>query len=431
MAKENEKEIKKPKLIKKPKKDTSKEKVEKKETVEKVLKEGEKTLIKPKKSKKYNTKEAIIIMILSIIIGVLAGSVITKFLVERKEDKDLYDFNDVYRDIKENSYNSPNRVDLYYSSLAGLLGGLNDRYAYLDESKMAIMSYEEEIEGQFVGLGININVNENGEIVILSIFPDSPAEKAGLMQNDIITKIDGKTYGASNYEDFSYNIKTSKKGRTLTLEVSRENETLEKEITLDKVEIQSSSYYVKEVGGKKIGVFIINNYANNTYDQFYKNYNDAIEEGIEGIVLDLRCNAEGDLDNAAKIASLFLEKDTVIYQFYKNGTYDEVKDDTKKEINLPVVVLINGGTIAGGELIASTLNENINAPIVGSNSYGKGTIQKTLELSNGRLIKYTIKEWVTSKKNKVDEVGIKPTYEIADDLDIDSIIEQASALIIG
>ena len=408
-----EKEIKKSK-----KKITAKKKKIDKEVVEN----------KSKKKKNYTSKETIIVMILSIIIGLLFGSAVTRYLCEDKNPKGLAEFNEIYTDISENKYGRVSSSDMLYSSVNGLLSSLNDRYAYIVESKNSQIQYEQDTKGEFNGLGVNIYLNEEGKIFVNSIINNSPAEKAGLESGDIITKLNGEDYNAANYDDFSNVLQTSKKGDKVTVEILRNDNTFEKEIKLDKVVLESVFYEMIEKDGLRIGVFTINNFANNTCDQFLDKYEEGLKDGIKGMIIDVRSNKEGLMKNAADIASLFLDKGEVLYQTYNNGVYEKVESKTKREIKLPVTVVVNEETKASGEMIASTLNENLGAPIVGNKTYGKGLLQKVLHLYNGYTISYTTKEWVTSKKKMVEQVGIEPTIkaENVEGYTSDDYIEKAT-----
>ena len=430
MANELEKEVKKPKKKVSKKKDI-KEQPKKEVIVEEKKIEEKKVSVKKDKKQFYTSKETIIVMILSIIIGLGAGSVITRYLCDKKNNNSLSTFNDVYHEIKENSYKRVSKNDLLYSSLNGLISGLNDRYAIINDDKNAITNYEQSMEGTYTGIGITIYINEEGRINIISIFKDSPAEKNDLRAGDIISKLDGVEYDVSNYSDFSSKIAAYGKGKEVELEILRDGETITKKVELDEVNIESVYFSKVEVSGKTIGAFTINNFADNTYDQFYNYYKENKNE-IHGIILDIRCSSEGKLESAAKIASLFVDKGTVLYYYHDDGSYEEVLSDTKKEIELPVIVVMNEGTILGGELLASTLNENLNVTLVGTKTFGKGLVQNMIKLTNGRNLLYSAKEWVTSKKAKVEEVGIQPTVEIRCEQDIcenDIVFDKAVELL--
>lgn len=412
MAKSDEKETKKPrkkKTIKKEKEIKIEEKkIEEKEVVK------EETEKKVKKKTTYKTKDAIIIMILSMIIGFGIGYIISSSVNNKdsKSAKDLKELTDTYDEITEDYYGTLDKSNILYSSMNGLISGLNDRYAVLNSDLNSISNYEESIEGKFNGLGVYIMINEEGKIVVTSVFEDSPAQKSGIQANDIITSLNGKSYDTNNYDEFSYNIKSAELGSTMEIELLRDGDIVKVELKTDVIEVESVSLYYEELNEKNVGVFVINNFANNTYDQFMKKYNEAKENNIDAIVLDLRNNTEGKMEIASKIAGLFLDKNAVIYQNVRENGNEEIINENEKVINLPVVSVINCGTISTAEMLASTLNENLYAPIVGITSGGKGYLQKMIPLSNGKSVMYSIGEWVTSKGTKVEGIGIAPTVEI-------------------
>ena len=382
MAKSDEKETKKPrkkKTIKKEKEIKIEEKkIEEKEVVK------EETEKKVKKKTTYKTKDAIIIMILSMIIGFGIGYIISSSVNNKdsKSAKDLKELTDTYDEITEDYYGTLDKSNILYSSMNGLISGLNDRYAVLNSDLNSISNYEESIEGKFNGLGVYIMINEEGKIVVTSVFEDSPAQKSGIQANDIITSLNGKSYDTNNYDEFSYNIKSSELGSTMEIELLRDGNIVKVELKTDVIEVESVSLYYEELNEKNVGVFVINNFANNTYDQFMKKYNDAKENNIDAIVLDLRNNTEGKMEIASKIAGLFLDKNAVIYQNVRENDNEKIINENEKVINLPVVSVINCGTISTAEMLASTLNENLYAPIVGITSGGKGYLQKMIQFLN-------------------------------------------------
>ena len=418
MANEKEKEVKK----------TKRSLLKRKKVKEEVKKEEQAIEPKKKRKKTYSNKETIIVMILSIIIGALFGSAITRFICDKRHPEGLNEFDRIYNEIDNNKYSNTSRSEMLNSSINGLLSSLNDRYAYIDDSKNAMLLHEQETKGEFIGLGINVFIDDNGKINVQGVYEGSPASKVGLEAGDIIVKLDGNYYDTNNYEAFSYNILSAEKGDKVKLEVLRDNERFVKEIKLDTVVIDSVSYQLIEKDNMKVGLFKINNFADNTYDQFQKAYKEATKDGIEAIILDLRSNSEGLMKNAEKIASLFLDKGDIIYQTYNNGEYKEVVNKENKEIKLPVAVIVNSNTIATGEMLASTLNENLNAAIIGTTTFGKGYLQKVLPLYDEYAVVFSVEEWVTSNKKKVEEVGIAPTIEAVqqeENVESDTALDQA------
>ena len=387
----------------------------------------------------YKLSEVIILMVVTLIVGLFFGSYFTykKYTNDNIDcsdiDKNSAEIIKVYNDILANYYGDVDKETLTDSAIKGMVYSLNDPYAMFLDSRNAI-EFDEDLSGTFIGLGVEIRVNDNNQIEILTIYEGSPAEKNGLQVGDIITKMDSKEYQGDKMFDLVYEIKSSKIGTVRKIEILRNGETIEKNITLDKI-VVSSVYASKiEKNGKNIGIFQITNFAENTYDQFLKEYEKLEKEGIDSIVIDLRQNGGGYLSSANSLLSLFLDKDMVAYQRTDGTNTEEVVNDFKKKINKPVVLLVDCGTASSSEVFASSMIDNLNVKVVGQKTYGKGTIQKLITLLDGRYIKFTVQEWLTPKGNKIEGVGITPTYEVScdetcgSDNQLDKAIEIAAGL---
>ena len=387
----------------------------------------------------YKLSEVIILMVVTLIVGLFFGSYFTykKYTNDNIDcsdiDKDSAEIIKVYNDILANYYGDVDKETLTDSAIKGMVYSLNDPYAMFLDSRNAI-EFDEDLSGTFTGFGVEIRTNENNQIEIVTIFEGSPAEKAGLQVGDIITKMDSKEYPGDTMTNLIYEIKSSKIGTVKKIEILRNGEAIEKSITLDKIEVSSVYASKVEKNGKNVGIFQITNFAENTYDQFLKEYKKLEKEGIDSIVIDLRQNGGGYLSSANSLLSLFLDKDMVAYQRTDGVNTEEVVNDFEKKINKPVVLLVDCGTASSSEVFVSSMIDNLNVKVVGQKTYGKGTIQKLITLLNGRYIKFTVQEWLTPKGNKIEGVGITPTYEVScdetcgSDNQLDKAIEIAAGL---
>ena len=414
----------------KEKKTTKRRNIKKKvEKVEKVILEEKKENNEVKKENnskiKYTLRDILLIMVLAIIFGFLLGRIIAKNNT-KKSIRELNDVDKVYDKVANNYYGELDNKSINSSLIEGLLNGLNDKYAFYYNDKMGLLNYNEEINGYFIGLGVQIRANEDGTIEVLDVYKDSPAQKAGLLVGDIIIKMDDEEYNSNNFYDLIYNIKSSKIGDKVKIGIMRNGEEKEVKVELEKVDVESVSYTVKEANGKNIGIITINNFANNTYEQFLSAFKELEKENIKGLILDVRNNYEGKLENASKIAELFLGKGSVIYIDGKK----EIKSSNERKITIPTVVVIDGTTVSSAELLASSLNENLNVPLVGTRTYGKGLMQEVIKLSNGRYVQYTNSEWKTSKGLVVEGNGITPTHNVENqENEIDEPLEKALEVI--
>ena len=414
------KEVKEEEKIVKEDKPIKEEKKEKRKTKNEFIKDG------------YSLAEVVLLMIATLLLGLFFGGYFAFEKYNNKNvdcksvDKEASEISNVYNDLKNNYYGDIDKDKLVDYAIQGMLISLEDPYALYVDPKNAV-TLDEELSGSFTGLGVRIMANENNQIEIIEIFAGSPAEKNGLQVGDIITKMDSVEYYGSTMGDLTYTIKTSKVGTKRKFEFIRNSETIEKEITLEKVILTTVYSHVEEKDGKKIGVIQVTSFAENVYDQFTKEYKKLEEAGVTSLIIDLRQNGGGYLSSANSLLSLFLDKNMVSYQRTDGENTEEVINETSKKIKLPVVLLVDSGTASSSEVFASSLVDNLNVPVVGTKTFGKGTIQKLIELSNGSYIKYTIQEWLTPKGNKIEGVGITPNYEVktAEDANVDKQLEKA------
>lgn len=426
MANENDNEKKKP-----IRKKIERKKKEKKETVESKALEEEKNETKDVqnealkvteekvKATKTNKKEhnsfklweVVVVMIVTLLVGLFIGSYATysKYGSDNVNYSpyELKEVHSVYKNIMLDYYKKVDQGKLNDYAILGMLYSLGDNYAALID-KYDGQRLDEDLNGNFIGLGVEIIGKENGDIEVVSVFKDSAAFKNDIKVGDIILEVNSKPYNASTINEMTYKIKNSKVGDTVEFTIKRGNETLKKKVTLEQVELESVSYTTHINGDKKVGVITISKFALNTYEQFDDAYKKLKEQGVQSLVIDLRNNAGGYLSSASKVLSLFLNKGDVIYQRSSSDVVEKVLNDSDKKITIPVVLLVNENTASSAEIFVSSLVDNLGVTVVGTKTYGKGTIQKLYELSDGRYVKFTVQEWLSAKGKKVDGVGIIP-----------------------
>ena len=392
---DNKKDIKK-------KKDSNKKVKEKKIEIDNYNKTKEKEL--------YTSKEVIIVMIFSIGIGILMCfggiSIITgkNYLAVTKDLKKVVD---TYYAIVDNYYGELDRDKLIDGAVEGMISSVGDTFtSYSDTDSTS--SFDETINGSYEGIGCTVATLEDGTISVIDMFEDSPSYKAGLKVGDIILKVDGESYEGKNSNDISNYIKNSGKSK-IVLTVKRDNEEKDISINLSKVEIPHVSGKVIEQDSKKIGYIKISLFASNSYKQFKNKLDELEKSNIDDLIIDVRDNSGGYLSSVTDICNLFLDKGKVIYQLEDSKGKVKKKDTTKEKRKYDIVVLINGGSASASEILASAIKESYGGDIVGTNSYGKGTVQQTKKLLDGSMIKYTTQKWLTPDGNSINEVGVTPT----------------------
>lgn len=365
---------------------------------------------KTKEKELYTSKEVIIVMIFSIGIGILMCfggiSIITgkNYLAVTKDLKKVVD---TYYAIVDNYYGELDRDALVDGAVEGMISSVGDTFtSYSDTDSTS--SFDETINGSYEGIGCTVATLEDGTISVIDMFEDSPSYKAGLKVGDIILKVDGESYEGKNSNDISNYIKNSGKSK-IVLTVKRDNEEKDISINLSKVEIPHVSGKVIEQDSKKIGYIKISLFASNSYKQFKNKLDELEKSNINDLIIDVRDNSGGYLSSVTDICNLFLDKGKVIYQLEDSKGKVKKKDTTKEKRKYDIVVLINGGSASASEILASAIKESYGGDIVGTNSYGKGTVQQTKKLLDGSMIKYTTQKWLTPDGNSINEVGVTPT----------------------
>ena len=365
---------------------------------------------KNKERELYTSREVIIVMIFSIGIGILMCfggiSIITgkNYLAVTKDLKKVVD---TYYAIVDNYYGELDRDKLIDGAVEGMISSVGDTFtSYSDTDSTS--SFDETINGSYEGIGCTVATLEDGTISVIDMFEDSPSYKAGLKVGDIILKVDGESYEGKNSNDISDYIKNSGKSKVV-LTVKRDNEEKDISINLSKVEIPHVSGKVIEQDNKKIGYINISLFASNSYKQFKSKLDELEKNNIDGLIIDVRDNSGGYLSSVTDICNLFLDKGKVIYQLEDSKGKVKKKDTTKEKRKYDIVVLINGGSASASEILASAIKESYGGDIVGTNSYGKGTVQQTKKLLDGSMIKYTTQKWLTPDGNSINEVGVTPT----------------------
>lgn len=315
------------------------------------------------------------------------------------------------RAIMDDKYISDiNEEDLVNGAIKGYVEGLGDDYTeYFTKEEME--EFKTETEGNYFGIGIYMYQNkEDNTVVILTSIEGSPAEKAGILPGDIIKKVDGVEYTGEDFEKISTYIK-GKEGSTVKLEVERKGKILDFEIERRKIDL----YPIKsEVLENNIGYINITSFDEDSGKEFKNAYNELNKKGIKSLIIDLRNNGGGIVDEALEIADYILEKNATILITKDRDGNEEIEKSTKNPIiKVPIVALVNENTASASEILTAALKENGKATVVGEKTYGKGVIQELITLSDGSGIKITTEEYYTPNRNKINEVGITPDKEVS------------------
>ena len=294
-------------------------------------------------------------------------------------------------------------------AIEGYVKALGDKYTeYIPKTE--IKEFTENITGSFVGIGIYMIADEDSQkIIVYYPIPDSPAEKAGIKSGDIILRVDGKEYGYDDFNIIADNIK-GEAGTKVKLVIERDGKEQEFEITREKIETNPiSSKIIKE----NIGYVNLPSFDTDSSKKLKEKVDDLVSKGAKSLILDLRNNGGGIVEESTNIADFFLDKDKTIMTTKDNKEKEETtKSKTKKVYEMPLVVLTNENTASASEILTAALKDNERATVIGTKTYGKGVIQTVLTLSDGSGLKITTAEYFTPNGTEINKKGIKPNIEV-------------------
>lgn len=362
---------------------------------------------------KFSIFEVIIVTFISIIFGIIVGYILTYTstpIKAIKSDRNLEEIISTYNTLKDNYYDDVDEDSLADNAIKGMVSSLDDSYSSFMDNKTT-ESFNESVDGYFVGIGVTIMYSDEYNQII-KVDEDGPGDKAGLKVNDIILSVDGKSVKGVYGEELTSLIK-GKSGTKVKIKIKRGETT--KTITVKRgiIEIENVTSHLLEENGKKIGYINVDIFASNTYKQFKKNLNRMEKKKAEALIIDLRDNPGGHLSQTRDILSMFFDKKTVLYELKNKNKVSKIYSSSNEKRNYPIVILVNGNSASASEVMASCFKDNYkNVTVVGTKTYGKGTVQQTIKLSSGTSFKYTTEKWLTSKGKSIEGVGLNPDINV-------------------
>ena len=265
--------------------------------------------------------------------------------------------------------------------------------------------------GEYSGIGVVFSQNANTKIsTAVQVYPDSPAEKAGVKAGDILYKVDGEDVTAEDLSEVVARIR-GEEGTIVTLTVLRgeNHEEVTLDITRGVVQVQTVTYTMKE---NQIGYIRITEFDKVTYEQFENALNELTQQGMEGLVVDLRANPGGNLDTVSQILDLLLPKGTIVYTEDKNGKRQEWTSDEEHQFTQPLAVLVDGNSASASEIFAGAVQDYGIGTLVGTTTFGKGIVQQLIQLPDDTCVKLTISEYFTPNGRNIHKKGIDPDVEV-------------------
>lgn len=290
----------------------------------------------------------------------------------------------------------------------GMLRGLDDPYTEYYSAKQ-MTDLVESVNGSYAGIGATLMMDmKSGKIIVESCFEDSPAAEAGILPGDIICGINGEEFEEIDLDELVSRIKTEP-GETVTLMIQREEEKLELDVERRKIEIPTVNGKILEDG---IGYLQITEFDAVTTEQFKNTLKELQDSGMKKLICDLRDNPGGNLDVVCEILDLILPEGLIVYTEDKDGKRVEYSSDAERQIENPMVVLINENSASASEIFAGAIQDYGLGTLVGITTYGKGIVQELFEFEDGSGIKMTTAKYYTPNGNDIHEKGIQPDVEI-------------------
>ncbi len=324
-----------------------------------------------------------------------------------------------------------NDRNLFYGAVSGLVSAAGDPYTVFSDPEET-KQFEENIEGSFSGIGVEIGMRD-GAVTVIAPLDGSPAAQAGVREEDIIAAINGEPIRPEeNLDDVVDRIR-GPKGSSVKLTVLHKDEASSVEITIVRDTIHIESVKMNITDG--VAHMEITSFNGDTPKLFTDAAHEAARAGVKGVILDLRNNPGGFLDGAVKIAGVFLEPNTVVVS--EKGDQEREYHSKGQPIlkDQPIVVLINGGSASAAEIVAGALQDKRGARLVGQKTFGKGSVQEFKKLSDGSSIRITVAKWFTPSGRSIEDAGIEPTIVVENNRDtpadepLDRAVEELQTLL--
>ena len=350
------------------------------------------------------------------------------FLSNMRELKEISDIMDVIQDTYvENANAQKNKEEknknsirkntgvtkksLMQGALRGMMESLDDPHSvYFTKEEMR--SFQEDIKGKYVGVGMVIQKKVGEPLTVVSPIEDGPAYKVGIKPKDKVIEIDGESTYNLTSEEASKRLKGNA-NTTVKVKVFREVNKMTKIFELKRETIELKYVKSKMLDGG-IGYLRLTQFGDNVYPDMKKALEDLQTKGIKGLILDLRSNPGGELGQSIKIASMFIENGKIVSTRQKKGEESVYTREGKYFGNFPMVVLINGGSASASEIVSGALKDHKRATLIGEKTFGKGSVQTLLPLPDGDGIKITIAKYYTPNGISIDGTGIEPDKKVED-----------------
>jgi carboxyl-terminal processing protease len=349
-----------------------------------------------------------VLLTICVILTARSGAILYRYLVYGEINYDTK-AKMIYNVLEKKYVGDIDKKELYEGIYTGMVYNTTDKYSYYIPAS-EYEEFKQKNEGEYVGIGIGINLDENANIKVNYVIEGSPAYEAGIAKGDIIECVDDVEANADNYLEAVDMIK-GVEDTEVKLRIYKAEQDKESDITVKRAKVNNPTVASKMLDDK-IGYIRISQFEGVTYDQFKAALDKLNGEGMERIIVDVRNNPGGLLTSVSSILDELLGDGVITYTEDKNGEREYVYSKGK-DLEIPMVVLVNGSSASASELFSAALHDRNIAELVGETTYGKGVVQSTFPFSDGSALKITTAKYYTPNGVCIDGVGVKPDYELA------------------
>ncbi len=345
-----------------------------------------------------------------------------------RDEEAFQTFWEVWDLVQRNFYGElPDMQKVTYAAIHGMLSTLDDDYtAFIEPEVAAVIA--EDATGEFEGIGAFVDLDEDGKVELVGIFEDGPAEKAGLLTGDRVIAVDGvSVVGKTLYE--AINLIRGEAGSDVVLLVEREGEPEPFEVTVTRARLEIPIVEV-EMRDDGVGYIRLYEFSATAHARMKDGLEELLAQDPTGIVFDLRNNPGGWLEQAVNVADLFLDDGVIVVERWSDGREKRVEaepGDVGEDV--PLVVLVNGGSASASEIVAGALQDRERAILIGELTFGKGSVQRPFTLSDGSELRVTSALWFTPNDRAIHGQGITPDIEmpwpVDEELEQDPQLERA------
>ncbi|MGB0386695.1 MAG: S41 family peptidase [Ardenticatenaceae bacterium] len=336
----------------------------------------------------------------------------TPAAVVEVEKQDLAVFWEAMELLDKNFYAQdelPRSHDVTYAAIEGIIEQTGDPHSsFLNPDQAS--EFEADLDGEFEGIGARVDMGDEG-LVIVAPFPGTPAAEAGLQPGDVVVQIDGESTQGMDIMQAVSRVR-GERGTVVSLTIKRAGEAqlLEIDVTRGHIVIPVvETELIEEEGLPPIGYLRLTDFGRNSVDQFKKSLRELAAQGAQRLILDLRFNPGGLLDASVQISSQFIDDGLILSE--KTSTGQEINHPAQSgglALDIPLVVLINEGSASASEIVAGAIQDTKRGTLIGTTTFGKGSVQRLHNLSDNSLLRITVARWFTPNGNGIHETGIDP-----------------------